>query len=474
MVASAGLGLLRVNDTADFALGNLMVRPGQRRVEGAGRSEKLEPRWMDALMLLAREPGAMVSRDALFATCWGGPVGDDSLNRAIAGLRRIGATFGEAGFEIETVRSAGYILRPGAEPDPTQDHAAKVWESWQRDEPRVDREALAAAYAHAWANPDTAEAWGLVALANRMATEVCDPRERTGFLEACQRASARALHLDGTHSVARTALATVGPIFGDWTERRQRLGAVLADDPHCPVALHEMAILERSTGRLDAAVPLLAEVLERFPTAPTILYKRIYHLWTLGDLDALDRFSDRAIQLHPAHMAVVMARFWALAFTGRAERAAFHLEESEGPAAIPPAAMALLRGFLAALGESETDGPLRRAAIAQITQTGRMGPVQANSALIMLAGLGALDEAFALADAYYLGRGPVLVGAHPADGEAEITNQLRRGTQPLFIPSSAAMVADPRFDTLMERIGMAAHWRDAGIVPDYRRARGLS
>ena len=459
-----------IDRTGDLELGPLRVSPSRRQLDAVGHSQKIEPVWMAVLVALAARRGELVTRQELFARCWSAPVGDDSLNRAIAGLRAVGARFGPAGFTIETVRAAGYVLRPGADQHPAPDAVTMAWRSWERDDPVVDHAAISALETAIAAEPGDAEKWGLLALLARMAAENAQPSERAQFVELCQTAAGRALALVPREPVSLTALATLPPIFGDWTPRRAQIARILDEAPDCVPALHEMAILEMSTGRPSAAIPLVEGLLERFPHAPTLLYKRIYHLWVMDRIAELDRVSERAVQLWPAHQAIVVARFTALAFTGRLEQATLHLEESEAAARLTASATRLARLVLSALHARDSKSPEHRVAVAQIAGMAPMGPVQANGALVMLAGLCALDEAFALADGYFLGRGPMMIGVHHAPGEAAITNKFRRGTQPLFIPSSGRLRADPRFAGLMEAIGLADYWRCTGITPDFQES----
>src|SRR5262245_57974846 len=94
---------------ADFAIGALQVRPATREAALGDRRESLEPRVMQALVALARAKGQVVSRDDLIAAAWEGRVvGDDAINRAIAGVRRVGQDFGA--FSVETVARVGYRL----------------------------------------------------------------------------------------------------------------------------------------------------------------------------------------------------------------------------------------------------------------------------------------------------------------------------------------------------------------------------
>ena len=114
----------------DFAVAALRVRPAAREVEAAFGKATLEPRVMQVLVALGRQPGAVVSRDELIARCWAGRVvGDDAIHRCIARLRRLSDSHG--GFVVETVPKVGYRLIPEAQPAAT----APVDEAFQR--PRV-------------------------------------------------------------------------------------------------------------------------------------------------------------------------------------------------------------------------------------------------------------------------------------------------------------------------------------------------
>src|SRR3954447_14509903 len=100
----------------DFRLGDVAVSPPTRTVRGPGGTLDVEPRVMQVLVVLADAAGEVVTRETLFNRCWGSVyVGDDSLNRAVAAVRRALADVGGKGFEIETIPRTGYRLT-GAKP----------------------------------------------------------------------------------------------------------------------------------------------------------------------------------------------------------------------------------------------------------------------------------------------------------------------------------------------------------------------
>jgi DNA-binding winged helix-turn-helix (wHTH) protein len=106
--------MLKLSDLAlrpDLQLGPMLVSPSRRLVEGPGGHAHVEPLIMQVFLLLLDAGGRVVTRTQLFDQCWGGViVGDDSLNRAIAKVRRTGAQVAPGLFEIETIPRTGYRL----------------------------------------------------------------------------------------------------------------------------------------------------------------------------------------------------------------------------------------------------------------------------------------------------------------------------------------------------------------------------
>jgi hypothetical protein len=120
---------------------------------------------------------------------------------------------------------------------------------------------------------------------------------------------------------------------------------------------------------------------------------------------------------------------------------------------------------IAAAAGGSSDGVERAATAAR--KAAASGPARAITALFALGLLHRVDDAFIVANAYYLreGSGPVPV-RHTA-GEPSINDQHRRLTQILFTPACAEMRQDSRFTTLCERAGLAAYWEQTGFEPDF-------
>lgn len=95
-----------------FHIGDILIQPALRRATRPdGATTTLEPLMMQVLVMLAYADGAVVSRDDLIESCWGGrAVGDDSIARVIFHLRKLAAGFAGGAFAIETMAKVGFRL----------------------------------------------------------------------------------------------------------------------------------------------------------------------------------------------------------------------------------------------------------------------------------------------------------------------------------------------------------------------------
>lgn len=92
-----------------FRFEDFVLDPGDRRLVRAGAPVELNARYLDALALLVREQGRLVTRDRFLEEVWAGvPVGDEALTQAVRVLRRtLGDDISAPRF-IETVPKHGY------------------------------------------------------------------------------------------------------------------------------------------------------------------------------------------------------------------------------------------------------------------------------------------------------------------------------------------------------------------------------
>jgi DNA-binding winged helix-turn-helix (wHTH) protein len=94
-----------------FSLGGWVVEPALNRVVRQSEVVQLEPRVMDLLVVLARRPGEVLSRESLIDTVWQRQVvGEAVLRNAVAALRRALGDRADDPTYIETISKRGYRL----------------------------------------------------------------------------------------------------------------------------------------------------------------------------------------------------------------------------------------------------------------------------------------------------------------------------------------------------------------------------
>lgn len=454
----------RPNQPAEVRIGDIALFPAERALAGPLGDARIEPRVAQVLLAL-HEASGVVPRDELFMRCWGTlAAGDDSLNRSIYQLRKALAEVGSAIVNVETVAAMGYLLKVTEAPLPTICEAAR--RSWRMGLPRPD-DGVIRGLQSSLANQasESSEAWGLLALHLCRAAEYAPIEQCADIVHRCEEAAQAALSLDPTQPDARVALSSLSPLYGDWLGSRTRLLAVLADSPEHFPARHELAVLEMSTGRVSAAVPLIAGLMEEDPLAATLHYKRGYHLYCLGQFDAMDRVLDNALQLWPGHPGLWQCRTMTLAFTGRAAAALALLDDEGLRPPMPPATLDFHRWALTALADG---GPRIARETAEVLSDAAGWQTMAVAAIMYLSALGEAEQALAVCERYYLRDGEKLVRLRYEPGiETSINEMHRRATQPLFLPVTAPLREHPRFLRLCERMGLVDYWDYSGVRPDF-------
>jgi TolB-like protein/DNA-binding winged helix-turn-helix (wHTH) protein/Tfp pilus assembly protein PilF len=156
--------------TNGFRLDALQVDPRTGDLTGPAGSERLDPKVMCVLVMLAEHPGQVVPRDDLLAQVWPGVVvSDDSLSRCLYELRRkLAAAGGDEALRalVETLPKRGYRLNATVRPlDAVPDPAP---EASQPQPPRSGSRSAAIAAglllavlgigAYLWLSPESANA----------------------------------------------------------------------------------------------------------------------------------------------------------------------------------------------------------------------------------------------------------------------------------------------------------------------------
>jgi hypothetical protein len=435
---------------------------------------------MQLFLVLCRNAGQLVPRKLLFSDLWGSAaIGDDSLNRLVAVLRKALRSVGARTVAVETVPAAGYVLRlirdtkvlsAEGRNEIVERAVTGARDSWRLAWPKPDLLRLETMRRACAIAPDVPQVHGWLAMLCRHAAEYGEPEDAAAWVRECEASARRALMIDPANALAQVALTSVSPLCGRWLASRAFLVDIAAEHPDEAVVAHDLSVLEMATGRIRAAKALRDDLIARDPLAANYCYKSIYQNWAVGDYAAMDLAADRATAMWPLHPAVWMARLWTLAFTSRVVAALDMLDNPIRPA-IPDRTRQFLRQVLeAAIGGASST---RHAAFEASVAVSRHGPVHAMAALFALRLLEQPDKMFDVAFAYYFRDGSQPVPLHHAQVEPELNEQHRRLTQVLFTPVFDDLRLDTRFVRLCERIGLTQYWNESGLRPDFEGVKSV-
>lgn len=494
-------------EQADFTIGDAHVCPATRTITGPGGSTQVEPRVMQVLIVLAEAAGGVVTRETLLERCWGGVfVGDDSLNRAIAGVRRIASGVAAGSFQIETVPRTGYRLAETTssgdaaadEPLPQGSNLTRRWVAagglaaavggiafWmsrpsppdpaaglieqsrlamRAGTPATERQAISLLERAVAVSPDNADAWGLLAL-TRARTDEHAIDKSASPAAAVDQAAHRALDLDSGNADAKAALAIAIPYYGNWLAAERRFDAVLATHPDHLVTRDSRSFFLGAVGRMRESARERLTFSSDASFDAGMQHRHVYALWFLGRIAEADRVASRGMEMWPRHPGIWFARLWLLAGTGRFDRVLAHIGDQAARPQLPPPMVETLRSAMSAAASrqpAEIDAAVGRV----IAGVGRSVAAVVNG-MMLLNLMGATDAAFDLARAYYLEQGPIIAAMQWRPGQPVVPDQRRRKTNMLFTPTAAAMQRDTRFLPLMEQMGLADYWKRRGVVPDF-------
>jgi DNA-binding winged helix-turn-helix (wHTH) protein/tetratricopeptide (TPR) repeat protein len=502
--------LLKLSDLAalpDFDLGPISVSPARRIVSGPSGEAHLEPLVMQVFLLLLDLRGSVVSRTELFDQVWGGVmVGDDSLNRVIARVRRIAAETAPGLFEIETIPRTGYRMTGAildAAPPPSSEadgglsrrHVAAgvltvaataagglgLWSIRSREDRLfdgyMDRGEQALDFGDPGSDPakyfqravslrpDNAKAQSLFAYSRALRADGAEPGGSDPVLQGAERAVDVAMALDPNGPDARLAEILIQRGVLDFAATEDRLRKLLERAPENIRVMRNLWNLLQCVGRSRDALALVERAIAVKPLAAANNYPKAQLLWILGRNAEADRVIDKAMQFWPTHRFVRFARFSIFAFTDRPRAALAMLDNKRlTPQGFSPDAISLWRVSLSALDQRS---PTLIAAARRANQEAASRNLQLSSqAVLTLSALGEIDAAFEVAEALFAVRRPS-ESPQPPDRQP-VKSTAWRFAPWLFTPPTEPLRTDPRFDVLCEGIGLTDYWRARGLRPDYQ------
>lgn len=479
---------------------------------------------MQVLLVLIDANERVVTRDELIASCWRGLiVGDDAISRVISRIRRLSEGAAAGSFSVETVPKVGYRLlrKPGPAIDPApapsrqrspqviarRGSAALVLlvvatiatveamgggetEQLRRNTGR-NTESVAIAAGNPARDPETrgraalfdgspdqlrrsilylqeattqapdsAGAWGALALAYARATKELPPApgEPSTAMQA-RDAARRALALDSANGDALGALVSLEPTHGNWLRKDFHLQrAMLTAGPDSPAVLVQRARFLAHVGRTSEALTVADRVARHHPLVSWVQRGRMTLLAATGRWDEAERLALSTGELWPRDHGLWHDRLYLYVLHGRTAKAKAMLEEAaEQPDGAPPHNAELLARAVAAVASGDSIEADRIVAFYRDrVKLDRAHPVHA---IQIAAALGRLDDAMAIAEAVYLGPAAHRIGEH--------------NVAPLFVPPGDRLWSHPRFMPLVEKMGLADYWRRTA-PPDFCRSPSMT
>ena len=503
---------------APFRLGEIEVLPATRSVTADGQQEIVEPRVMQVLVALARAEGAVVSRDDLIVMCWEGRiVGDDAINRVLSRLRRLAEGIGGHSFVVETVTRVGYRLRltdggkinvgngesaggalsrrvvvgsaaaglavigaamflgrnpdadPSAGPGPEIEALMRQAQLARTQATREGQNQAIALYRRVVElDPGYADGWGALGVAYATASHYRASGESVSLRSLAAAAGKRALAIEPGNGLGEAAMAISLPILGNWREIERMLRQSIARHPRNEALLFALAGTLTAVGRNSEAVPLYEQIERLSQPTPQTVYAHIQALWRSGRMEETDAKIARAMTLYPTHFAIWFSKFYISMFSGRIDSAIALGRDVPGrPTGIPSDEFEDILAMAEALRSREPQAI--DAVIAAQRERARTAAGRAENAIQFAAALGRIDDAFELLNAYYFGVPFEVPEVRFTIEQGTYTPRSDRQTVFLFNPPLAGVRADPRFGTLVARLGLRRYWRESKTLPDYLR-----
>ena len=307
--------------------------------------------------------------------------------------------------------------------------------------------------------PQSAAAWGALAMAYAVRKRVVSLAERAGLDDRSRAAALRALDLNPQEGRALAALRLLEPVYRNWQAVEAGDRAALRKSPEIPILMFILSDMLGNVGRWRDASELSRSFDRKQFLIPGADRKVILNLWGSGDLQGADNALQAAVQRWPQHPQIWRLRVAYLMYSGRpAEAIALCRGGTERPVELSPEYVNAVRITAEALAGQRSAAD----AITQDLEYLNKDPKVALQVAHACASLGDQDRAFALLEGYYFGSGE-WKRFSPAAGDQD------RVTYPLFQPPMRSLWRGGRFDRLLDRIGLTGYWRESGTEPDFRK-----
>lgn len=306
--------------------------------------------------------------------------------------------------------------------------------------------------------PESATAWGGLALAYAVRQRVVPLSERPGLVSRSRAAAKTALELDPAEAVAMGALRMLDPPYRNWIAAERGDREALTKSPRMPLLLFILSDLLGHVGRWNEATQYSNMLDRRKFLIPGADRKVVINHWASDDLQAADRALDIAVTQWPQHPQIFRVRIAYLMYSGRpVEALEIMRREADWPNEIKQDFVAAVRATAEALAGQRRPPDAVKAALDYLDDN----PQSALQVAHACVALGDAPTAYSLFNGYYFG-----------DGEwsklAPIGGDQDRVTSPLFLPMMRGIWRQRSFNQLLERIGLNAYWRQSGTTPDFR------
>lgn len=189
-------------------------------------------------------------------------------------------------------------------------------------------------------DPEFAQAWSMLSVANYWILEHTYSRAWKAAAEAGKEAAQRAFALDPSGFHARSAKSIAETMEGRFGEAIDLIQVGYEGDPTNPSAKYTWGLTQAAIGLVDAGHDMIMEVVDKDPRSASAFTVAGHILWAKGEIDKARRYFKRSIDLG----------YWG----GMSNTAALMAQEDS-----PKAAAAYFDANIQIMGDIATRGPLK-------------------------------------------------------------------------------------------------------------------